>query len=470
VLDASGVTRVRFPDLHQTAASMILSKNILVIAISKILDQVDPSIKIKAAGEAASRNRRIKDRKEGYNSIIRSMMLRTYKYLLRPTPDQQTQLDFLLWQSRLVYNAALQQRISTYQETGKGIGYGSQWAHFRDLRRLNPETLGQVNASSLQHLLRRLDKAFSAFFRRIKAGTKAGFPRFKSRDRFKSIEYTYGDGCKLHADEHGRVSLYIQNVGEVRLCYHRAVPKEATLKHAVIKQVNHRWYVCLMLALPDPQPAPAPAKKSAVGIDVGLYHLLALSDGTLVENPRWLRASLARLRVLQRRAARRQKGSQRQKGAYRQVARWQERVANQRRDFWHKLTTGLVGRYDLIGIEDLTLAFMTHNPHLALSAHDAGLALFRQFLEYKAESAGTRVIAVNPAFTSQTCSRCGVVKPKSLSERVHACECGLEIDRDVNAARVILDLVLQKLGQSFQDCPVPARHRDVMWAVAPCMS
>jgi putative transposase len=163
----------------------------------------------------------------------------------------------------------------------------------------------------------------------------------------------------------------VQIVGEMHLCYHRTVPKEAILKHAVIKQVNQRWYVCLILVLPDPQPAPASSGKSAVGIDVGLYHLLALSNSGLIENPHWLRATLAKLRVLQRRASRRQRGGQRQKDAYRQVARWQEQIANQRREFWHQLTHRLVGQFELIGIEDLSLAFMTYNPHLALSAHDA---------------------------------------------------------------------------------------------------
>ena len=124
---------------------------------------------------------------------------------------------------------------------------------FRDLRRHSPATLGQINASSLQHLLRRLDKAFAAFFRRLKAGEKPGFPRFKSRNRFKSLEYTYGDGCKLRQNEQGRRSFYVQNVGEIRMCYHRAIPVEAKLKHAVAKQVGERWYVCLMLELPAPE-------------------------------------------------------------------------------------------------------------------------------------------------------------------------------------------------------------------------
>jgi len=366
-------------------------------------------------------------------------MIRTYKYRLYPTKAQARTLDFLLWQGRTLYNAALEQRIATYKETGKGVTYSQQWVHFRDLRNANPDTLGQLNATSVQQLLRRLDKAFVAFFRRLKAGETPGFPRFKGRDRFHSLEYRHGDGCKLRFGT--RVMLYVQNVGEVKVKYHRPLPDDAAIKHVVIKRRASKWYVCLMLDRPDPV---IPEHTGpAVGIDMGLSHLLALSDGTLVENPRWLRHSLAQLRVAQRRMARRQKGSARRRKAAAQVARLHERVANQRRDFWHKLTRQLASTYSLIALEDLTLAFMTTNRHLALSAHDAGLAEFQQLLAYKAEEAGTQVVTVNPATTSQVCSACGVVTKKDLSVRVHVCpDCGLTLDRDVNAARNILMLAV----------------------------
>ena len=130
-------------------------------------------------------------------------MFHTYKYLLRPASQQAQTLDFLLWQSRLIYNSAFEQRIQTFQETGKGIRFTAQCAYYRDLRNTNPETLGALNATSLQQLLRRLDKSFQAFFRRIKAGETPGFPRFKGHNLFKSIEFTYGDGSKLRTNEHG---------------------------------------------------------------------------------------------------------------------------------------------------------------------------------------------------------------------------------------------------------------------------
>lgn len=386
-------------------------------------------------------------------------MRRTYKYLLRPDPGQDRQLDFLLWQSRVVYNAALEQRITTYQETGQGIGYAAQWVHFRDLRHENPDTLGQVNASSLQHLLRRLDRSFAAFFRRLKAGEKPGFPRFKSCKRFHSMEYTYGDGCKLRQDEHGRRSFYVQNVGEMRMCFHRDLPDGASLKHVVIKRFSTRWYACLMLDLPDPAKTPTPAGRQ-VGIDVGLKSLAALSTGELIENPRWLRESLAKLGRLQRHASRQAQGSHRQKKTCGQVTRLHQHVANQRADYLHQLSTRLVAGNDLIAIENLSLGFMNRNRHLSLSSRDAGFGLFRQMLEYKAESAGIQVIAVNPSNTTQVCSGCGRVVPKGLSVRVHACpDCGLVLDRDVNAARNILTLALANpLGRSGQP---------VTWAVAP---
>ncbi len=388
-------------------------------------------------------------------------MLRTYKYLLRPNDEQLKSLDFLLWQSRIVYNTALEQRITTYKETGKGMSYKTQWTYFRDLRRDNPDTLGLVNADSLQQLLRRLDKSFTAFFRRLKANEKPGFPRFKSRNRFNSIEFTYANGCKLRMNEHGRMSFYIQNVGEMRICYHRAIPDEANIKHVIIKRYNERWYVFLMIELPNPEKR-IEQTGNQVGIDVGLKTLAALSTGELIENPHWMRQSLAKLRRLQRHASRQVKGSNRQKKTYRKIARLHEQIANQRTDYLHKISNKLVAENDLIAIENLSLGFMNKNRHLSLSSYDAGFGLLRQMIEYKASSAGIQVVAVNPSNTTQACSGCGSIVPKSLSVRVHKCPyCGLVLDRDVNAARNILSLALNNpLGRSGQP---------VTLAVAPCV-
>lgn len=376
-------------------------------------------------------------------------MLRTYKYRLYPNHTQVEALEFLLWQGRNLYNAALEQRIGIYRETGKGISYPGQWAHFRDLRNANPDTLGKLNATSVQQMLRRLDNSFVAFFRRLKTGEKPGFPRFKGRHHFHSLEYHYGDGCKLREGEDGRVLFYVQNAGELKVKYHRPLPEGAQVKHVILKRNLGKWYACLSLEMSNPERLPL--ERPAVGIDMGLSSLLTFSDGTLIDNPRWLRSGLGKLRVAQRTLSRRKKGSHRRRKAADRVARLGERTANQRRDFWHKTTQQLANTYSLIAIEDLTLKFMLSNSHLALSASDAGLGEFQQLLRYKVEETGGEVVAVNPRNTSQVCSGCGVMVLKSLRMRLHSCpDCGLSLDRDVNAARNILALALPPPGRGGQ--------------------
>ena len=210
-------------------------------------------------------------------------MTRTFRYRLLPRRSERKALDFILEQGRLLYNDALEQRVETYKASRESLSYPDQWDHFRDERNANMNTLGQMNAASVQQLLRRLDKSFRAFFRRLKAGEKPGFPRFKGRNRFHSVEYRYGDGCKLRENHRGRKVFYIQNVGEVKMKDHRPIPEDARIKHVVLKKSLGRWYVCLQAELPDPDPGPN--LNPAMGVDMGLKSLLAFSDGTLIENP-----------------------------------------------------------------------------------------------------------------------------------------------------------------------------------------
>ena len=368
-------------------------------------------------------------------------MIRTFKYRLFTNKSQRDALDFILWQQRILYNAVLEQRKTVYDETGEGVSYYDQWAHFRDERRAKPDTFGLVNATSLQQLLRRVDKAYNAFFRRLEAGETPGYPRFKGRNRFHSMEFKHGDGVKLHQNEKGQTRLRIQNVGDVKVKFHRPLPSGSKIKHVVIKRSLGHWYVTLMVEFDAPFSLPPTGE--VVGIDMGLKSLLALSNGELIDNPRWLRGSQKRLRVLNRKLARQKKGGTNWRKTAYQLARLHGKIANQRRDFWHKTTRQLVNQYDLICIENLTLGFMTANRHLALSARDAALGEFRSLLTYKAEEAGKRVAPVPPRHTSQMCSGCGTIVAKRLSVRVHRCDsCGLELDRDVNAARNILALGL----------------------------
>ncbi|MBX3081565.1 MAG: transposase [Anaerolineae bacterium] len=367
-------------------------------------------------------------------------MNRTYEYRLYPRKRERAALEEMLAQGQAVYNAALQECKNYYTATGKRRTALAQWDYFREWRKQPGITL---NASSLQQVLRRVDKAYTAFFSRLKKGEKPGHPRFKSIAQFKSLEYTYGDGCKLVYDEaRQRMLCYVQNVGDLKLKQHRPLPEGAVIKHVILKRKASGWYVFLQMQLPDPKLA-APNGLPAVGADMGLLRLLTLSDGTQIDNPRWLRHSLDDLRRAQRRLARAQKGGQNRKDKRLLVAKLHEHIANTRRDFWHKLTYWLVHTYGLLALEHVELAFMTHNRHLSLSAHDAALGVFQEVLCYKAVDAGCTVALVNPAYTSQHCSGCGAMVKKDLSVRVHQCpHCSLTLDRDENAARNILALAL----------------------------
>lgn len=374
-----------------------------------------------------------------------SKFVRTYQYRLYPTNAQTAALNDLLEMGRQFYNYALHHRRERWEESRHHVTYSEQAALWRDWRNETPDnnSLRRLNMTAGQQLLRRLDKAYQAFFRRIKAGETPGHPRFKGKNRFHSLEYKHGDGCKLFTDEQNRTLFYVQNVGEIKVKYHRPLPAGCTIKHVIIKRSLRKWYICLQLELTGAYTPQRPVDHP-VGIDMGLLHLLALSDEQTMDNPRWLRQSQADLRVKQRTLSRRKRGSRRRHKAAFQVAKLHDHIANQRRDFWHKETRKLAGKYDLIGIEGLSLQFMTQNGHLAQSAHDAALGQFRQLLAYKAAEAGTQVVAVNPKHTSQVCSGCEMMVPKELKVRTHDCpHCGLTLDRDVNAARNILTLALQ---------------------------
>lgn len=377
---------------------------------------------------------------------------RTYKYRLYPTKEQAERLDFLLWQARKIYNGALAMRIEAFQERGEMISAYDLRDYWCAQRKVEPETYGELPYDTVDDLIRRLDKAYKAFFRRIKEGKQeAGFPRFKGRRHFNSIGYANGKGMKFVPRDEKWAILRLINVGNVRVRYHRPLPDGATIKYALIKRSKiDKWYVALQLTY-EQGAAPEHAG-AAVGIDVGLHHLLALSDGTIIDNPRWLRDELMQKRRLNRKLSRQKKGSGRWYDTVKAIATLDGRIAERRSYFWHTVTDMLTKRYSLIAIEDLTLDFMIKNRHLALSASDAALGTFREYLTYKCEERGVTLIAVPPAYTSQICSGCGEVAKKKLSERTHRCgSCGLELDRDVNAAINILNIATKTAVQAVQD-------------------
>jgi putative transposase len=363
---------------------------------------------------------------------------KTYKEKLRPTPSQERALEEMLWRCRTLYNAALEQRITAYQRRHVSVSRFEQEAELKEIRSEFPE-YAAIHSHVLQDVLARLDKTYQAFFRRIQRGEQAGFPRFKGRNRFHSFTYKeYGNGARL---ENG--FLILSKIGRISVRWSRPLegaPKTITISHAA-----DGWYVAISCA--DVPVHPLPSTGQETGIDLGLESFATLADGRQIVTPAYYRKAEAYLRRCQRRVARRRKGSHRRKKAVFLLAKAHQHIARQRRDFHHKEARKLIQAYDMISHEDLRVANLVQNHHLAKSISDAGWSAFLTILTFKAASAGKRVVAVNPAFTSQRCSAptCGRIVQKGLSARWHACpHCGASLHRDHNAARNIL-----RLGQEL---------------------
>lgn len=362
-------------------------------------------------------------------------MERSYKYRLLPTGEQELLLDGCLSACQRLYNTALEQRIMAWRGQKKSVTYKEQSRELPALMAGLPEFKG-VQHHVLQRTLKRLDRAFLVFFKSIrdrKRGLKVrkvGFPRFRSRQRFRTLEF---DPTAFRLDE-DRVRL--SKVGMVRFVKHRAIPADAEVKATYVKRdAVGDWWVSFSVKVPD---VPQNEIKTAVGVDLGLINHIATSEGTLIGPPKPLVKSLKRLRREQRRLSRKKKGGANREKQRVNVAKVHRRVERQRSDWLHKASCALVRGADLIVFEDLRVQNMVRNHSLARSILDAGWAELVRMTTYKAEGAGGVVIRVNPQNTSQECSNCGELALKELAERTHRCPCGLVLDRDVNAARVIL--------------------------------
>lgn len=352
-------------------------------------------------------------------------MQRTFKYRLYPNRKQREILSAQLAMCRELYNAALQERIESYKTTGKGVTWLQQQSQLPAIKEVRPE-FKTVHAHTLQAVLIRLNRSFQNFFRRAKKGEIPGFPRFKGCSRFNSLVFTPA-AWKMQG---GKIAL--SKVGNVKIKLHRELPENTGTMF--LKKICGAWYACISCEV---VPQPLPQSSEAIGIDVGLDSFAVLSDGTAIENPRLYCKAQKKLRLAQRRVARRKKGSHRRRKAVRILQKIHEHVANQRKDFQHKLSHSLVQQYGVIAVEALNVKGLAGGM-LAKSVHDAGWAGFISMLAYKAENAGRQLIAVNPRGTSQTCV-CGASVPKRLSDREHVCTaCGLIADRDHMAAQVIL--------------------------------
>lgn len=355
-------------------------------------------------------------------------MLKAFQYRLYPNRQQVQVLEEMLETCRHLYNRSLAERRDAYQNKGKTLNYYDQANTLKDQRKQNPY-LVKVNFSATQDVLRRLDKAFGSFFRRVKTGEKPGYPRFKAKGRYDSVTFpSYGDGCRL---KDGR--LYLQNVGRVKIKLHREL--EGKVKTITIRRRGSLWFASFSCEV-DPNVLPSSDK--SIGVDLGIESFAITSDGEFFPAAKHLRKAERNLKRLQRQVSRRVKGSNRRKKAVRQLAKAHLHVANQRKDTAHKVSRSLVNQYQTIAVEDLQISNMLRNHHLAKSISDAGWNLFMNILMSKAAEAGREVVKVDPRYTSQACSECGAIVPKPLSQRWHSCSCGCELHRDVNAARNIL--------------------------------
>jgi putative transposase len=363
---------------------------------------------------------------------------KTFKEKLRPTPAQARALDEVLWRCRDLYNIALEQRITAYQRCHISLSRFEQEAELMAIRAEFPE-YAAIHSRVLQDVLARLDRTYQAFFRRIQRGEKAGFPRFKGRNRFHSFTFKeYGRGARL---DNG--SLILSKIGHISVHWSR--PIEGTPKTGTISHEADGWYVAISCAEVPAHPLPSTGHET--GIDLGLESFATLANGQPIFSPRYYRRAEAYLRRCQRRVARRRKGSNRRKKAVVLLAKAHQHIARQRRDFHHKEAFRIVEVYDVIYHEDLRVANMVQNHHRAKSIQDAGWGAFLAILTFKAANAGKRVVSVNPAFTSQRCSgpNCGIIVRKGLSVRWHTCpHCGTSLHRDHNAALNIL-----RLGQAM---------------------
>ncbi|MFD8787082.1 RNA-guided endonuclease InsQ/TnpB family protein [Kitasatospora sp. NPDC059599] len=394
-------------------------------------------------------------------------MIRAYTFLMRPTVGQTQALGEMLRDHCSLYNGALQERRDAYRHVSKtSIKYGMQSAQLKDIRAFDPERQGRWSFSSQQATLRRLDKAFAAFFRRVKAGETPGYPRFRGVNWFDTVDFPKdGDGVRWNSTPHDPVTrVRFQGVGHVKVNQHR--PVVGKVKTVSVKREGRRWYVVLTAEQGEPEPL-APTG-SVVGIDMGIANFLADSNGGFVPNPRHGRQAAAKLEAAQQALSRfprvrRDKRTANHQKAVRKVAGLHRKVRRQRLDHAHKTALGLIREHDFIAYEDLKIRNMVKAPApktdpdqpgaflpngaaakagLNKSINDAGWGVFLTILTSKAESAGRTVIAVDPRNTSRTCPRptCGHVaaENRTTQEKFHCVACGHTAHADTVGAVNVL--------------------------------
>ena len=361
---------------------------------------------------------------------------KTFRYRLYPTAGQKTAMWHTLDECRWLYNHLLEQRKTAWEERQESFTLYDQINMFPALKKERPSLVG-VHSQVLQNVAMRIDLAFKAFFRRVKAGEKPGYPRFRGAGWYDSFTYPQG-GHSVNSN-----SVTLSKIGTVKASIHR--PIKGKIKTCCVRRTSTgKWFIAFACEVED---QPFPESTEAVGIDVGLENFAVLSTGEAIANPHFFRKDEKALVKAQRKLSKEEKGTPARVKRRKVVAHIHERISNQRSDFAHQNSRRIVNRFGVIAVEDLSINRMVHNHCLAKSISDAAWGPFAVYLSYKAASAGRKYIAVNPAYTSQDCSSCGYRQKLSLSNRVFVCPCcNLQLNRDHNASLNILRLGLQSLG------------------------
>ncbi len=377
-------------------------------------------------------------------------MLLTYRYKLKPTKAQYAELDRLLEAQRLLYNAALHERIEAWRKAGKSISKIDQNKSLTLIRSFD-EGYASIPACLSRWSLARLDDAMTGFFARVKRGQNPGFPRFKPMSRWSSFGFDEFKGIRLRE---GRL-LFKPLVGGLKLNQHRSIPEGSSIKSCTFTRRGRHWWITMAVDVPAADRHVEP--DTAVGIDVGIAQLATTSVGEHFENARPRSRRQRELRVAARALARCKRGSKRRRKVRARLAHLQRQVMDARNTHLHRVASELTRRYAFIAVEDLKLKNMTRSAAGTVAAPgknvrqksglnwsllDAAPGRLIELLTYKAERAGGMVVKVDPRGTSQECSSCGVTVEKKLSMREHRCSCGAVLDRDHNAALNILNRAL----------------------------
>jgi len=377
-------------------------------------------------------------------------MFITFQYRLLPTRRQHRALEALLESQRQLYNAALEERIGAHRKAGRTVTYFDQTKSLTGWR--NDDQDARACPVQIQRAtLKRLDEAYKGFFRRLDRGMRPGFPRFQGKERFRGFAFRTFSGIRW---ENGKL-CFESMPGALRVHLHRAMPAGAAIKSCGFHRRAKGWSVSFVVDVRMGAMKPA---IRCVGVDLGLSSYVATSDGQVIPGIRAARKGERRLRVAQRLLSRKQPGSRSRVKAKRDLARVASSIVQARTTFLHQLSARLIREFDVIAIEALSITPMHRGPRAA-GVQDAAWGRFISMLRYKAEWAGTRLIEVPPFYSTQGCSGCGCSVPKDLSVRWHKCpHCGLVLNRDINAARNILDRA--GAGPSSHNAEVSGRRAD----------